>query len=135
MPFILGPLCSGGMVVPPIILIFLFLPIADWEVDGRLMSYREMWLSGDAAALAACLILVAAGAWGLAARNRASRWSLVFAPVLPYVILALFRSVSLLPADPIPFDVVASAILTAIVVYSCLFHLRSVREYLDGADK
>jgi len=135
MPFILGSLCSGGMIAAPILLLFILLPIADWEIDGRAMSYQEMWLSGDAAALAACFLLLAAGAWGLAARNRASRWPLVLSPVIPYALLTIFRALLPAPAEPIHVDVATSAILTAVVIYFCLFHLRPVREYLDGVGK
>src|SRR5262245_52347499 len=85
MPFLLRQLCQGGMVAGPILLIFLCLPIFEWTVNGRRVSYSELWLSGSGVAFALFVSLVAVGCWGLAARRPASRWALVLAPVAPYV--------------------------------------------------
>ena len=117
------------MVATPILLLFLVLPIAEWEVDGRAVSYTELWSSGEGAALAVSLALAGVGAWGLAARSAASRWLLVFSPVAPYLVIAVFPASA---SAPVTLDVIVSAVLTAAVFYFCLFHLRAVRAYLDA---
>ena len=127
LPFLLRLLIQGAMVATPILLLFLVLPIAEWEVDGRTESYAELWSSGEGAALAVSLALSGAGAWGLAARAAASRWLLVFSPVAPYIVLAIFPA-----SAPVTLDVIVSAALTAAVFYFCLFRLRAVRAYLDA---
>ncbi len=128
MPFLLRLLSQGAMVAAPILLLFLVLPITEWEVNGRSLSYVELWSSGEGAAIAASLSLATAGAWGLAARNSASRWLLVATPLAPYIVLAIFPGSR---AEPIGPDVIASAALTAAVFYFCLFRLRAVRAYLN----
>lgn len=127
MPFLLRLLSQGAMVAAPILLVFLVLPITEWEINGRSVPYSVLWSSGQGAALGAFLALVGAGAWGLAARNPASRWLLVSSPVAPYILLAIFPAP---PSEPIASDVFVSAVLTATVFYFCLFRLGSVREYL-----
>jgi len=129
LPFLLRLLIQGAMVATPILLLFLVLPIAGWEVDGRVVSYTELWSSGEGAALAVSLALAGAGAWGLAARRAASRWLLVFSPVAPYIVFAVFPASA---SAPITLGVIVSAALTATVFYFCLFHLRAVRAYLDA---
>jgi len=132
MPLLMRMLCQGAMVVAPAFLILLTLPLLEWDVDGRRMSYVELWSSGEGAAIAASLALVSVGAWGLAARNRASRWLLVLSPVVPYFVLLIFQQASAVSSEPIATEVIVSATVTAIVFYVCLFHLRAVCEYLDG---
>lgn len=129
MPFLLRLLSQGAMIAAPILLLFLVLPITEWEVNGRLVSYAELWSSGDGAAIATALALVAAGAWGLAARNSASRWLLVSSPVAPYIVLAIFPASHVESIGP---DVIASGVLTAATFYFCLFRLRVVRAYLNA---
>jgi hypothetical protein len=128
MPFLLRLLCQGAMVAAPILLLFLVLPITEWEVNGRSVSYAELGSSGEGAAIAASLGLASAGAWGLAARNSASRWLLVSTPLAPYVVLAVFPGSRVEPIGP---DVIVSAALTAAAFYFCLFRLRAVRAYLN----
>lgn len=127
LPFLLRLLIQGAMVAAPILLLFLVFPIAEWEVDGRTVSYTELWSSGEGAALAVWLGLAGAGAWGLAVRSAASRWLLVLSPVAPYIVLAMFSA-----STPTPLDAIVSAALTAAVFYFCLFRLRAVRAYLDA---
>ena len=129
MPFLLRLLIQGAMVATPILLLFLVLPITEWEMNGRTVSYTELWSSGEGPALAVSLALAGAGAWGLAARAAASRWLLVFSPVAPYIVLAIFPASAL---APVTLDVIVSGALTAAVFYFCLFRLRAVRAYLDA---
>src|SRR5437016_12448917 len=85
LPFPLDMLCQGAMVAGPALLVFLVLPIVEWTVNGRQMSYAELWKSGAGLAFGLFLFLLMIGAWGLAARNRTSPWVLVAAPAPPYV--------------------------------------------------
>lgn len=132
MPLFLRTFCQGAMVVAPAFLILLTLPIQEWEVDGHRMSYAELWSSGQGAAIAACLVLVSVGAWGLAARKRVSRWLLVLSSVVPYFVLAIFPEAPTMSSEPIAIEIIVSAAVAAVVSYVCLFHLRTVCEYLDG---
>jgi hypothetical protein len=132
MPFLLRMYCQGAMVVAPAFLILLILPIVEWEVDGHRMSYADQWLSGEGIASAAALVLVSVGAWGLAARKRASRWLLVLSPVVPCFVLAIFPGAPTVFSQPFDIETIASAAVVAIVFYVCLFHIRTVCEYLDG---
>ena len=127
LPYLLRVLIQGAMVVTPLFLLLLVLPVTEWEVDGRLVSYTELWSSGEGIALAVSLLLVGAGAWGLAARNAASRWLLVISPVVPYLV---FGAVSSPASEPITFAGAVSAAVTAAIFYVGLFRLRSVQEYL-----
>jgi hypothetical protein len=117
--------CQGTMVVAPAFLILLILPLGEWEVDGHRMSYAELWSSGQSPAIAACLVLLSVGAWGLAARNRASRWLLVLSPVVPYFVLAIFSGALTVSSESIAIEIVESA-AGAAMSYVCLFHLRAV---------
>jgi hypothetical protein len=132
MPLLMRMLCQGAMIVAPAFLILLTLPLGEGEVDGHRMSYAELWSSGHGAPIASSLVLVSVGAWGLAARRRASRWLLVLSPVVPYFILAIFPGAPTVASEPIATEVIVGAAVTAIVFYVCLFHLPAVREYLDG---
>src|SRR5713101_6495150 len=46
LPFPLDMLCQGAMVAVPILFVFVVLPIVDWTINGRQMSYAELWKSG-----------------------------------------------------------------------------------------
>src|SRR5438309_1795592 len=58
LPFPLDMLCQGAMVAGPVLLVFLVLPIVEWTVNGRQMSYAELWKSG--AGLAGTIIFLSA---------------------------------------------------------------------------
>lgn len=130
MPLVLRVLCQGAMVAAPLLLLALMVPM-EWEVDGVQMSYAELWASGNGAAMACFFVLTGFGAWGLAARVARSRWLLVFAPLIPYVVLEVYSQGSSLPSEPPTLDVLGSAFATAILLYVCLFRLPSVVAYLD----
>lgn len=134
MPLLLRLLCQGGMVVAPIFLCFLLLPITGWTVNGRTMSYAELWKSGAGVALGVFLVLLLFGTWGLAARNSGTRWALVLAPVAPYAVLVIFPWSSQVSSESLSAYTITSAIVTGLVIYGCLFHLQSVRRYLERSD-
>ena len=123
MPRVLRMLCRGGMAAAPLLLIVFLVPGHDFDVNGHPVSYAELWLSRMGMSAALFLGLIALGSWGLAARIGASRWALVAAPIAP---LAVFPP-SLIPD---PGLTVGNAVLTAAVIYGCLFHIRSVQEYI-----
>ncbi|TMI36779.1 MAG: hypothetical protein E6H41_10120 [Betaproteobacteria bacterium] len=128
LPFPLDMLCQGAMVAGPVLLVFLVLPIVEWTVNGRQMSYAELWKSGAGLAFGLFLFLLMIGAWGLAARNLASRWALVAAPAAPYVASVPFLSSGLISTEDVWFGILGGSLVAAIA-YACLFHLPAVRRY------
>ena len=131
LPFPLDKLCQGAMVAGPVMFVFLVLPIVDWTINGRQMSYAELWQSGAGLAFGLFLVLLMIGAWGLAARNLGSRWALVAAPAAPYVASVPFANSGLLSIEDIVSGIVGDLFVAAIG-YACLFHLPSVRRYFAG---
>lgn len=131
LPFPIGILCQGGMVAGPILLAFLVLPIMDWTINERQMSYGELWTSGAGFVVALFVLLVMVGAWGLAARNPTSRWALVAAPIAPYVASMPLPKSGLMSADDVLLGIL-SGLFTAAIIYGCLFHLPGVRRYLSS---
>jgi hypothetical protein len=119
------------MVVGPILFVFLVLPIVDWPINGRQMSYAELWKSGAGLAFGLFLFLITIGAWGLAARNLRSRWALVAAPTAPYVASLPFLNSELLSTEDVWFGILGGLVMGAIM-YACLFHLPAVRRYFAG---
>ncbi len=131
LPFPLDMLCQGAMVTGPIMLVFLVLPIVDWTINGRQMSYAELWKSGAGLAFGLFLFLIMIGAWGLAARNLRSRWALVAAPTAPYIASLPFLNSGLLSMEDAWFGILGGLVMAAIT-YACLFHLPAVRRYFAG---
>jgi len=130
MPFLLRMLCGGGMVVGPIFLVFVVFPIADWTFNGTKMSYSELWRSGAGLIMVILFGLVTIGTWGMAARKPNSRWALVLAPSAPVILALAFPQLqSTFPLDAVFF---LQVIITPVIIYGCLFHLASVREYLGN---
>jgi hypothetical protein len=131
MPFMLRMFCQGAMVVTPFFALTLVFPIFPWyEVNGRPMSYAHLWSSGVAPAMLAELVLVGTGCWGLAARNRASRWLLVLTPIFGLAVIIPF---DLLENSLDGFDMVemtVEGIVGALVIYFCLFHISSADAYM-----
>lgn len=131
LPFPLDMLCQGAMIAGPVLLVFLVLPIVDWTLEGRQMSYVELWSSGAGPAFTVFVVLLTIGAWGLAARNLVSRWALVAAPPAPYVASVPFLNSGLLSTEDVRFGILGGVLMAAIA-YACLFHLPAVRRYFAG---
>lgn len=91
------------------------------------MSYSELWRSGAGISALLFICLVTFGTWGLAARQSWSRWVLVLSPVLPIVAFPKW-----LVAD-LGFALV-NGLVTATLIYGCLFHLKTVQVYLLKSD-
>ena len=125
MPFLLGMFCQGGMVAAPILLLSIFLPGQEWDVNGHPMEFAKFWRSGAATSALFLAGLGTIGAWGLAARKPWSRWAWVAAPVLPLITF---------PRELVPDLAMAvlSGRVSAAIIYVCLFRLGSVRAYLNS---
>ena len=123
MPFLLRMLCQGGMIAGPLLLLFLIVPVAPWTVNGKAVSYAELWGSGAGVSAALFIGLITLGTWGMAARKSWTRWALVLAPILPVVPFPK----SMLPDLGL---LLLNSALTGAVIYVCLFHIKSVRQYL-----
>jgi hypothetical protein len=119
------------MVAGPILFVFLVLPIVDWTISDRQMSYAELWKSGAGLAFGLFLFLITIGAWGMAARHLRSRWALVAAPGAPYVVSVPFLNSGLLSTEDVWFGILGGLLMAAIV-YVCLFHWPAVRRYFAG---
>jgi hypothetical protein len=117
------------MIVNPLLIFFLVLPIFNWNINGREVSYQELWISGAGWVLFIVTVLGSLGAWGMAARFPITRWACVLMPTLPILVAALYPSswfIQELFADVLT---PLSALITSVVIYACLFHLPSVRRY------
>ncbi len=132
MPFLLRLPCQGGMGAGPVLLLLLMFPFMDWNIDGRSLSYAELWSSGAGVVIGISLLLVSIGVWGLAARRPASRWALVAAPIAP-VAIAFLPMFQLRYLEPVTTDIILNTVITAFVVYVCLFHIPAVKKYLAGS--
>ena len=128
MPFVLRMLCQGAMVAGPLGLLMLVVPLIDVSVNGQRLSYAELWTSGAGLSGLMFAGLVTIWGWGMAARKPWSRWTLVAAPLLPILPF---------PKELIPDlrGVIVSGIVHAAIAYVLLFHLRSVREYLERGNR
>jgi hypothetical protein len=126
MPWLMRMLCQGGMVAGPFLALFTLVPGVVWNVNGRPMTYHEVWSSGVGAAIFVSMLLLTVGTWGAAARAPNSRWAIVLFPV-PMSSISLIHDVP----NSSPASVLSSAGITALVLYFCLFHLDPVRRYFD----
>ena len=113
------------MTAGPLLFVAFLVPGQDFDVNGHPMPYAEFWSSRVGLSAALFLGLVTFGSWGLAARSGGSRWALVAAPVATLIALPPM----LIPDLGLTF---LNGALTAALIYGCLFHIRSVREYVNG---
>lgn len=127
-------LCHGGMVVCPLMLLFVLLPVFNWEVNGQEMTYRELWTSGTGVVFAFSLATGAAGSWGLAARKPWARWVLVCMEPALLLVLALNQS-TWMEQEGLPLgELAVQTLLTSLCIYACLFHLPGMRRYYETAN-
>ena len=131
MPLLLRVWSQAGMVAGPVLLCFVVLPISDWTVNGRRMSYADFWASGAGASAALFVGLLTVGPWGMAARRPGSRWLLVFAPLAPVVLVPS----SPLLADTPYWTIVLSQVVTSMIIFWCLFYLQPVKRYLESDER
>jgi hypothetical protein len=130
MPRLVRMLCQGAMTAAPILGAVTLVPGLDWNVNGRNMTYREVWSSGIGASILVSMLLVTIGGWGAAARAPNSRWALVLFPLIMAAPMALVRGRGA-PGGSAPGVVWGSVCITAAVLYVCLFRLSSVRRYFE----
>jgi hypothetical protein len=132
MPQLLRMFCQGGMVAPPLLALLLVLPLTEWTVNGRQVPYKELWSSGAGLTMLVFMLAAAAGAWGLAARLRWSRWAWVATPVVPLVVAAAHPRTWFteeVTRDP---SVWLGSLATSAVVFACLFLVPAVRNYVTA---
>jgi hypothetical protein len=93
-------------------------------VNGQRMSYVDLRTSGAGLSGLMFAGLVTTWGWGMAARKPWTRWALVVAPLAPLLPF---------PRELIPDlgAVIVGGVFHAVIAYLLLFHLRSVREYLE----
>ena len=133
MPALLRMFCQGGMVAPPILIALLVLPVMDWTVNGKQVSYVELWSSGAGLSMLLFMVTATAGAWGLAARARWARWAWVATPVAPLLVLAAYPSTWFTKEVVLDTSVWLGALATAAIIFACLYWLPAVRRYAAGA--
>lgn len=133
MPQPMRMLCQGGMVAPPILALLLVLPIMDWTVNGRQIAYSELWSSGAGLTMLVFMLMATAGAWGLAARTRWSRWALVATPVAPVLVAAVHPRTWFTQEAAGDASVWVSAVAVSLIIFACLFLIPAVRNYASDS--
>jgi hypothetical protein len=134
MPLVLRMLCQGCMVVPPLLGVLLVLPLFDWTVNGRQVSYAELWSSGAGPVMLVVMVVCTAAAWGSAARFPWARWAFVAAPLLPLAIAAVLPRTwftEQATADPATW---VSALVVSCFALAGLFLVPSVRQYYQASN-
>ena len=134
LPFVIRVFCNGGMVVCPLMLLFVLLPVFNCEVNGQEMTYRELWTSGTGVVIAFSLAMATAGSWGLAARKPWARWVLVFMEPALLLTLALNPSTWMEQEGLTVGELAVQTLLTSLCIYACLFHLPGMRRYYEAAN-
>ena len=132
MPSLLRMFCQGAMVAPPILALLLVFPLMDWTVNGRQVSYAELWSSGAGPIMLTSMVLAAAGAYGLAARANWSRWAWVGTPVVPVLLAAIYPKTWFTEIATGEVGTWLGAIGTGAIIFACLFFIPSVRAYMNG---
>jgi hypothetical protein len=131
LPFGIRHLCQGGMIAAPLLALLLVVPIGDWTVNERDVTYQELWASGAGSAFLAFTLLGSVGSWGMAARSPATRWAFVLMPSLPFLVAALHPSSWFTQEALSTASMPLSALATSAAIYVCLFHLPSMRRYFQ----
>jgi hypothetical protein len=132
MPLVLRMFCQGAMVAPPILALFLVLPLMEWTVNERKVSYAELWSSGAGPVLLATLAVATFGAWGLASRARWSRWLWVVTPLVPVFVAMACPKTWFTEGVAGDVDTWLGALATGALIFACLFLVPSVRAYIYG---
>lgn len=128
LPRLLKVLCQGTMVASPVLLLFLVVPLFDWTVNGRKISYGELWASGAGLAFLLALSLASIGSWGVASRNPRARWALVLVPIAPIAALSVWPS-TWLTSQLSYSDLWLNSLFTAALILWGLFGVQSVNKY------
>ena len=131
MPLLLGMFCQGAMIISPVFVTLLLVPIFDWTIEDRQVSYAELWRSGAGLFCLVTGLGASAGSWGLAARKVWARWVCSATPIAPFILATVlpptwFTQKVFGGVSPWP-----SAIATSAVIAACLFLLPSVTNFLS----
>jgi hypothetical protein len=132
MPVLFRMFCQGGMLALPILAILLSLPVTNWTVNGRSVTYEELWQSGAGLTMLAFMLVGAAGAWGSAARAAWARWAWVATPVVPLLVAAAQPRTWFTDAAVANGSVWLSAFATSALIAAGLFLVPSVRAYFGA---
>jgi hypothetical protein len=132
MPMLLRMFCQGTMVAPPILAAFLVLPITDWTVNERSVSYSELWQSGAGLVMLASMSLATAGAWGSAARAAWARWVWVATPMIPLPIAAAQPRTWFTEKVITDSSIWVSAFVASALIAAGLFMVPSVQAYFGA---
>lgn len=133
LPFGVNILCHGGMVLAPLFVLALILPLSDWEVNGQLMSYHDLWRSGVGPVFSGFFFILGLGCWGMAARKRWARWVLVIMMPASFLIMALFPYTRAWLAECGTIDLVFGFLFYPTFFYALLFHLPGMRRHYQAA--
>ena len=118
------------MVAPPILTLLLVVPLMEWTVNGKQVSYSELWSSGAGLTMLVLMLLGAAGAWGLAARASWARWAWVATPIAPILVAAVHPKTWFTQEVTADSTAWLGAVATSAIIYVCLFLLvSSVKNY------
>jgi len=133
MPQILRMLCQGAMVAPPILALLLVLPVTEWQINGRQVSYKELWSSGAGPVMFVFMATAAIGGWGLASRKAWARWLWVATPVAPLLLAAALPSTWFTREATAERSTWLGALATSAFIFAGLFLAPSVRRYVQGS--
>jgi len=111
----------------------LLLPVMDWTVNGKQVSYGELWSSGAGLSMLLFSVTASAGAWGLAARAKWSRWAWVATPVAPLAVIAAYPKTWFTQEVAPDTSVWLGAIATSAIIFACLFLVPAVKRYVSGS--
>jgi len=129
MPWYARQSCTAGMLVGPLMSLFVLFPILPWRVAGRFVSHAELWSSGLGPIAFSSALVLGIGCWGVAAKNSKARWFLVLWPVVQNL---AFLVVPEAPRATLTINLFIG-LTGAIVLYICLFHASGARRYFaDG---
>jgi hypothetical protein len=132
MPYILGVFCQGAMVVTPIIAALLIFPVMEWTINEKALTYSELWSCGAGSVFLLWMLMIATGAWGLAARAIWARWVCVANPVMPLLLAAIHPKTWFTSEVVAGIDIWLSALATSAFIFVCLFFIPSVLSYVHG---
>jgi hypothetical protein len=132
MPALFRMFCQGAMVATPLLAILLVLPVMNWTVNGRSVTYEELWQSGAGLTMLVLMLLAASSAWGSAARAGWARWAWVVTPVAPLLVAAAQPMTWFTEPAVTDVSMWLGAFATSAVIAAGLFLVPSVHSYFSG---
>lgn len=118
----------------PILLLILSIPSTNWKVNGRNVTYQELWASGAGLVFLSMIALVGVGSWGIAARKSEARWALVLANIVPVTVMSLWPLTWFTDQDSyLGFWI--SSFISAAFMFFLLFRVESINTYFFMSSK